>query len=138
MPYLSAAVFCEKVLQERDGVMSAIRIVDRFQFSGTEKEMAPKTLNATLLLIFKSGFFRGKLSIKLSPKSPSGKQLPELEFPALFEGDDRGVGIVAAMGFVAQEEGLYWFDVLLQEQLITRIPLRVLYHTLTRSGSPEP
>ena len=28
-PYLSAALLCEKVLEEKDGVKSAIRIIDR-------------------------------------------------------------------------------------------------------------
>ena len=32
-PNVVAAVFCEKVLQEKDGVLSAIRIVDRFTVS---------------------------------------------------------------------------------------------------------
>jgi len=134
-PYLAMAVFCEKVLQEKDGVLSAIRIIDRINVSGTDKEMRQTAISPTLVLVFKSGFFRGKLGIKVAPKTPSGKSLPELEFPALFEGEDRGVGIIANMGVIAEEEGLYWFDVLLQDDLITRIPLRILYHRIVM-GSP--
>lgn len=29
-PYLSAAFFCERVMEEKDGVLSAIRLVDTF------------------------------------------------------------------------------------------------------------
>lgn len=29
-PYVNAALICEKVLQETDGVLSVVRIIDRF------------------------------------------------------------------------------------------------------------
>ena len=31
-PFLQSALICEKVLQEQDGVLSAIRIIDRIYF----------------------------------------------------------------------------------------------------------
>ena len=37
-PYLAVAVFCEKVLVERDGVTSAIRLVDRVNRSAVGPE----------------------------------------------------------------------------------------------------
>ncbi len=56
------------------------------------------------------------------------------EFPVLFEGQDRGVAIVAPMTLVLDEEGLYWFDVTFEEKLVTRIPLRVLYQRVGQSS----
>lgn len=134
-PFLQMAVLCERVLQEKDGVLSLIRIVDRFTISGTDREMPRSPIQVTAAIAFKSGFAQGKYFVKLRPHTPSGKILAEQEFPVLFEGADRGVGIVAQMGLVAEEEGLYWIDVLLQEVVVTRMPLRVLYQ---RAGPIAP
>ena len=46
----------------------------------------------------------------------------------LFEGDDeRGAGIVNQIQFVAQEPGLYWFEISVNGQSYTNVPLRVVY-----------
>jgi hypothetical protein len=37
-PYIGAAFLCEKILQEKDGVLSAIRIVDRITHSAVGPE----------------------------------------------------------------------------------------------------
>ncbi len=126
---MAAALFCEKVLREVDGVLSVIRIVDRWTVTGPTEQMPVSVIQTNLVLIAKSGMHRGSSNISVSPVSPSGVKMPALSFPVLFEGDDdRGIGIAAAMGFPAQEPGVYWFEVSIDEQLITRIPLRVIYH----------
>lgn len=136
-PFLQMAVLCERVLREGDGVLSLIRIVDRFIVSGPQKEMPPSLIRFTAAVAFKSGFFRGKYSAKLRPQSPSGKVLAEQEFPLLFEGEDRGAVFVCEVGLMVQEEGLYWIDVLLEEEVVTRIPLRVLYLRAGPTPPPE-
>ena len=133
-PHLAMAVFCEKILQEADGVMSVIRIIDRFIVSGVTPEMNNQILQFILLISFKSGFLRGKHKISVYPKSPTGKDLPSMDFPVLFEGDDdRGINMGVNLNFVVNEEGLYWFDVHLGEELVTKMPLRVVYQ---RTGMP--
>src|SRR5664280_468503 len=91
-PHLAMAVLCEKVLQEHDGVISVIRVVDRFTVHGTAKEMPPSPLQTNIVVLFKSGATTGKHMIRIRPLKPSGGEMPETEFPALFEGRDRGVG----------------------------------------------
>lgn len=127
-PHLALAILCDRVLQEKDGVMSLIRVVDRFNVSGTEREMPPSPVQTTLVVVLKSGDYDGKGHIKVRPQAPSGKLVMEREFPVLFEGQDRGVGIVASITFMLDEEGLYWIDVLFEDAVMTRIPLRVVYH----------
>ena len=126
-PYLQIALFCEKVLREQDGVLSLVRVIDRLFRSGLDREMQPFTHQFFAVVTFKSGFMKGKMRIRLSPKSPTGEQLPELEFPVLFESDDRGAGVVVVLNFTFQQEGLYWFDVYLEDELVTRMPMRVVY-----------
>ena len=122
-PFLQMAVMCEKALQETDGVLSVIRIVDRLTIPGA------RPVQITGVINFNSGFAQGRYTVKLRPQTPSGKSMGEREFPVLFEGDERGVTLLADIGFVAEEEGLYWFDVLLGEAVVTRIPVRILYQS---------
>ena len=128
------AVLCEKVLQEKDGVLSLVRIVDRFSVRGTQQEMPPSAFQITLVVTFKSGSASGKHYIKIRLQKPSGGFMLEQEFPVLFEGADRGVGIVSQMGLILEEEGLYWIDVLFEDYVVTRIPLRVLYQRVGSSS----
>jgi len=137
-PHIQAAVFCEKVLIDRDGAASLIRIIDRFNISGPTPEMPPNNIVFTIFISFKAGFYRGKASLKIAPVAPSGKELPALDFPILFEGDDeRGTFVQANMTMLIQEEGLYWFDVSLLDLLVTRMPLRVVYQPI-RFASQKP
>jgi hypothetical protein len=127
-PYLAMAVFCEKVLRETDNVMSVIRVIDRFNLTGGTAEMTPTPLQFIVLISFKAGFLRGKQMLAIRPESPDKEPLPQISFPMLFEGDDdRGSALIAQMNFIATKEGLYWFDVHLNEERVTRMPLRVTY-----------
>lgn len=130
-PYLAAAFFCEKVLQESDGVISAIRIVDRIIQaaigSGTPETMPPTPVNLTLVVTLKSGDARGRQHVAVTVEAPSGIRTPLTAGSVLLEGDDRGANFIVQMAWVAQQEGLYWFDVAADGLILTRVPLRVLY-----------
>jgi len=141
-PYLAAAFLCEKVLQEKDGVVSAIRLVDRFILtaSGTQPpEKMPKLpVNLTMLIIFKSGDAKGSRTVKIKTIMPSQRVGPETLLPMFLEGDDRGVTLIANMILEASEDGLYWFEVSCDDDFITRIPLRIVYHRVGRGSGGTP
>jgi hypothetical protein len=90
--------------------------------------------NVTILISLKSGKARGRNTIRLRPEAPSGLKFPDQLLPVLFEGEDRGVNLILNLNLVVEQEGVYWFDVLLEEQLLTRIPLRVLYQRIGQSA----
>lgn len=126
--FLHVATFCEKVLNEADGVISIIRMIDRFNVQGAAEEMQTVMLQFTLFISFKSGFLRGKHKVSIRPKSPKGDDLPSMDIPVLFEGDDdRGPALQIPIGWSVQEEGLFWWELYLNEELVTRMPLRVNY-----------
>jgi hypothetical protein len=133
-PFLTMAVFCERVLQEKDGVLSAIRIIDRFihTVAGLDApdKMPPLKVNIAILIGFKSGNVKGKKEIKISPITPSGKFLPVFSVPILLEGNDQGANINIGYAFEAQEEGIYWFDVTLDGKSFTKMPLRITYQKM--------
>ena len=130
-PYLNAALLCEKILQEQDGALSIIRMIDRITLtapaSSSPEALPPLPFSCRLLLAFKSGSAKGKSTVKVKIETPSGIKLPEQLLPVLFEGDDRGVNLNLALNMVLDQEGLYWFEILLEEDFLTRVPLRVLY-----------
>lgn len=136
-PYLAAAFLCEKALREVDGVLSCIRLVDRWTVSGPTEIMPPTGIQATLVVIFKSGIHRGQAHLRITPVSPSDERLPPIDVPVLFEGDDeRGIAVVIPMTFPAQEAGTYWFNVSIDGRSLSEIPLRVVYHWVVPQPTP--
>lgn len=139
-PFLAAALLCERVLTEQDGVLSLIRVVDRLTHTivGPEAppEMPPVRVNWQLVLIFKSGAARGRFEVVLQLEAPSGLKLGDrMVLPVFFEGEERGVQLIAGLELDLNQEGLYWIDVLLDDSLVTRVPFRVIYQRITRSSS---
>jgi hypothetical protein len=130
-PFVSIACVCQTPLQEGNGILSIIRVLDRIPVVGTTPQMQPQPLqNLILVVVLRSGILRATHKVKIVPIGPGEKTLPASEMSVLFEGDDRGPAIILPVSLVATEEGLYWFDVYLEEQLLTRIPLRVIYQRL--------
>jgi len=131
-PYLQAALICEKVLIEQDGVKSAIRMVDRVTRTvaspAPPEDMPPFNFEFVLLLKFKAGRARGVHAVKLQPVKPSGEFMPPLINNVFFEGeDDRGVDIVTPTVFSLDQSGTYWIRVYLDDDEVTRIPFKVIY-----------
>ena len=126
-PYLNAAFFCEKALLEQDGVGSAIRIFDKLlvrKLSGNDE--GADVVPITLMIILKSGDYRGKASITVIPYRPSGTERPALKLDVVFpDQPNSGANVVGTINLSPTEEGVYWFDVLLNDELITRVPLEI-------------
>lgn len=113
---------------EGDGVPSFIRVVDRWMITGTEDPMPLRVVQTTLVVMMRSGSFRGSSILTVIPTTPSGVQMPAISSPILFEGDDdRGAAIVHPIGFPVQESGAYWFDVAIDGNVLTRTAIRVVY-----------
>ncbi len=134
-PFITYSCICEKILQEKDGVTSLIRVVDRFVMTGkgkdAPKDMPEAAIAFNLALAFKAGEARGKHTITITSETPAGGEwFPKQDYPALFESEDRGVNLQIGVQAKVKLEGVYWIDVLLDRtQLLTRMPLRIMYQT---------
>lgn len=130
-PYLGAALFCEKVLQEKDGVNSAIRIIDRvthtFIPQDPSQQFMPFSYQVSLLLILKTGENPGLTKVKVIPTKPTNEKLPEwkqsinLERPS-----NRGATINMNMTITFDQPGVWWFEILVNGISRTKIPLEVI------------
>lgn len=138
-PYLVTAAFCEQVIEDKSGVLSLIRIVDRMNITvqgpTAPNEMPPATLNWFLVLTMKSGEARGSHPIKIEPELPSGMRLKPVELSAHFEGGSRGVNLISRLNMRLEMPGIYWFRIYVDEQFLTQIPVEVIY---SRIMTPEP
>jgi hypothetical protein len=134
-PYVTAALLCEKVLVERDNVATFVRVVDRFavpKFAGPIPpgvQLPQQTIQATLVILLKSGDLgAGSHKVGIRLQKPDLTYAPENSLAMFFQGgDDNGAIIAMPIMLAAPEEGLYWFDVLFEGSLLTRVPLRVLH-----------
>lgn len=93
--------------------------------------MQPTVIQATLVILMKSGMHRGNSEIRMEPTDPSRSPMPTLTFPVFFEGDDyRGSGIVGPIIIPVREPGVYWFGILVDGQLVTRVSLQIVYQRI--------
>ena len=77
-PHLAAALLCERVITESDGVLSIIRVVDRVTqtASGTDppETMPPLSIdNLSMVLSLKPDKARGRFQLRLVMNEPSMK-----------------------------------------------------------------
>ena len=130
-PYLQAAFFCERLLEESDGVFSAIRMVDTVTLQGSESDPGADsaTIDLTLFIAFKAGKARGSHELTVVKEDPSRQPADAEERhtqPLVFYGtEDQGVTVIMPVAMTAGEAGLYWFTIFLGDRLMTRVPLRV-------------
>jgi len=100
--------------------------------------MPPATWRANLVLILKAGRARGRYELEVIPEQPDGSSMPPMRMSVNFEGeDDRGIQIVSQVNITLNQEGLYWFNVMLAEAPLTRLPLRVVYTRISGGQVPR-
>jgi|ERR1051325_1067060 hypothetical protein len=142
-PYVSVAAICQSVLHEKDEKISCIRFIDTLNLSvpaDAPDPLPPIKFGVTAFVAFKSGEFVGTKNCTLRLKSPSGKtgQIEETapkSYPMLFKGGEQGHNLIVSLEIPASESGLYWFEVMLDDEIYTRMPLKV---NITRMPPPQP
>jgi hypothetical protein len=132
-PHLQAAFSCERLLEESDGVLSAIWMVDTVIFPEVETSTGVQdpVVNLTLFIACKAGRARGSYD-----RTVAKEQLPDEGSPRpserhsqtiLIDGADHGgITVIMPLAMSVDQEGAYWFRVVLDGRLVTRLPLRVV------------
>ena len=136
-PYIAVACFAEKVLRETDNIHSLIRIIDRIKIAITtqgEMKNLPKIQQPLILYIsIKCGGERGSHNLEIVPIKPGGERLPSKSHPVHFEGPEyKGVNIIVKMVIEINSEGTWWFEVFHRKQLLTKVPLDVIFQVQTK------
>ncbi len=133
-PWVNVAVFCEKVLIERDGVVSAIRIIDTVLIPEDQGLPPGAAIPVSVMVSLKSGDFVGESLVSVMLEEPDGTRKPFPEkWPVIFAGGEQGVNLVANFLLGIQTLGLYWVEIIWNDEVLTRVPLK-----LSRAPGPQP
>ncbi len=109
------------LLTEDDGVDSAIRIIDAIDF---DPDGEPELI--TLYLSFARGEAPEEIPLEIWLEEPSGRHPNPYRERLQFDGEEGDSAAVSVdFRLALGEPGLYWFDVYLDRQRVTRIPLTV-------------
>ena len=96
LPYLQAALLCDRVLVEQDGTVSVMRTIDRFTFtipaSEATEPLPPIPLRCWLLAVIRSGGTGGRFDFRLDIVAPSGRRRDSAAIPFDIDGSSPGNG----------------------------------------------
>lgn len=139
-PYVQVAAFCERVLREADGVISLIRVVDVVTHSerGADppRDMPQVRYPLNLVISLKSGRAKGRHDVTITPELPSGETMPAITVTAQLEGEGKGFLVISQIDIPYTMEGLYWFNVRFDDEMLTRLPLQIRYARMV-TGSTD-
>lgn len=121
------ACFCETVLIEKNGGISAIRLIDQLRIK--RGSVLPVVFDLALVIGLISGAMRGEGVLHISCALPSGDPWQQFTIPFRFlDQEDKVFGFSASLNSVSIPElGTYWWEIRLYDQLLTRIPLQAVY-----------
>ncbi len=140
-PWLQIAAFCERTLNEKDGVISLIRVIDQITTRGSVVPDKPNAMPASAIAVsaviaIKAGTSGSPLAkhvLTVNGFSPSGRKMEgsDLELPFVFPTSEGNAGaqILVNMNMEVDEVGVYWFDVVVDGHRLTRMPLKIAYVT---------
>jgi hypothetical protein len=136
-PFLISALFCERVLEEKDGVQSLMRIVDGYN---VDPDMLPRNngeafFHTNVVAILKSGDYTGTAKVEMRMRFASGDVGPALTTDVDFKGGRQGVSLVVGLAIPATEQGQHWLDVEVNGQLLTRTPLQLELRSASSSAT---
>jgi hypothetical protein len=134
-PIIRALLLCERVLQEKDNVLSVMRIIDNITVGIPPAAPLPPTAMVpvpfVILASLKGGDAKGEMTFQVRVTSPSGKSPQEkpIEFTALFENEESTFNAIVNLALGTREEGLYYVDLFVKGETApqARVPLRIIY-----------
>jgi hypothetical protein len=132
-PLVLAALVCEQVLEERDGVLSATRIVDRVIVERHDDGVP--AVQVRYLVMLRRGMAAigsGEHEASIVLRYPSGEHEVVTREPWKVswppgEAQDEGVNLNVTLRLGLPAEGLYWLEVLFDGAHVAATPLRVIF-----------
>lgn len=133
-PYVQAACLCEGVLEDKTGCLTLIRIIDTLTHTQASpnppEQLPPFPTRFKLVIMLKSGMAQGRWTLKIVPSLPTGEVENAIVTTAHLDGEERGHNQIIDVDFVFRYEGLHWFKVYLDDELLTAVPVRIKYNRI--------
>lgn len=129
-PYLKLGAICERVLEDKDNVLSLIRVVDRFTITVTGKEppdqLPEGATTLTIVMSWVGGLGRHEAAFDII--SPGGETQPSpRSWSFTLDSLNRGHNIIVTLPVRITKPGVYWIEFILNDKIKSRIPFQVLY-----------
>jgi hypothetical protein len=106
--------------------MSAMRIVDKVTIPEEPPRGSLIGFNMTILVALKSGSRKGKCRILLKMRGPRNKTEIHGMTEGILEGGEHGLQIRIPVALRYEGPDLYWYDVYVDDEIRTSIPLRLV------------
>ena len=136
-PSLRIAALCERVLEEKDGSLSLIRLIDRLIITGegtdVPNELPPGQVPLTALMSWVNGL--GSYEAKVRIDLPDGSSFESPTIPFYLESLDKVQNQIVRLVVPVKRQGVYWFNFVLGDETRIRLPFRVIYQ---RRQLPRP
>lgn len=125
--FVQTACICENVLFDKDNVASIIRIVDRFDVEVPDNLPPDLPFGFPITMFIRVKFADPKTSglISVQAKRPDGTLGGRQNIP-IPEGDHDGAQFKTIFNILKPQSGMYWFDVLWDNEPITSVPMTVV------------
>lgn len=139
-PYVQAAILCDRILEESDGALTPVRIVEHFAVSGTvdidhlpepgkpidfESAGVAWPLTTKLLILVRALPLDRESTIAIRVISPSGKRSPDQIFPTQPAGALRGANLNIDLRFISSEVGAHRIEIDINGRVAAQAPLLV-------------
>lgn len=127
-PYVNAAYFCRpSLLPNGQYAVPPDNWLGAVDQRGDSPDMPALPFRAALLLMFRSGLARGRVNIAVVGEGPDGSRMAPVSLVLICPDEERPLVRFLDLELCLELPGVYWFSVLVGEQLLTRVPLRVRY-----------
>ena len=123
-PFVNLATLCRRA-EPADNTLRLIEVLQAVEVHVALSPARPVPFACFAVVALQSGFAQGTFPLRLELTKPGGEIDVVWETEVSFRGEEYGQTFVKPLELVLIEPGLYWFDVLLRERLLTRFPLRV-------------
>ena len=138
LPVVGLACLCEKVLTEKDGVITLVRLVD--QFTAVVPPNLPEGfkphISMTLVLNLRAAGLTGKHDVRIVMHGPTKAADPQdfvVEFPP---GDLSAVNLLLTVGIGIEKFGNCRLDVLFDGEPLTTVPFRLIEAQAQTDAAP--
>jgi len=136
-PSLRIAALCERVLEEKDGSLSLIRLIDRLVITAEGKDiprdLPPGQFSITALMSWINGL--GNYEARIHVDLPDGDSFETPTLPFYLDSLDKVQNLIVRLVIPVKRQGIYWFNFLLGDELKSKVPLRLIYQ---RKQFPNP
>jgi hypothetical protein len=125
-PYVATAVFCTRIDRQADGSIDIIGVVESVNLASPfSPPLTNNSLMMTAVVSVRGGTLRGAFPLAIRGHYPDGTPGTTLSQLVEFTDAQPTATMALPIQIAIGDLGVYWFDVTLNQQLLTRIALDV-------------